>query len=270
MRSSSIARLMLVVLTVAVGLVTIRSQSEILLGVLIAVVGAWVPVALGALVAEESRSRPFWLAFLLALSASLVYGFGPWSDRTTRGAFPMDAATLATYDKGLLPTTRLLLRLSFEVRPSPLAEIQTYDADGNLVARIVISPRASPASELDQLMLALDRAVVEDIKFFSSFNPHYATRRVVIQNSLEIYLDAAYLLASLVMGVVAGTLIGLFFLVRRTRRGKSPRSEGINASLSPVSSPARIDVRTPKAETAAMMKGDGNRADRTTGQAPTT
>src|SRR4051812_8782565 len=95
---SATARLMLAVLTVAIGLVTMRSQSDFWLGVLSATAAAWLVLALGALVGTRgSRRRPVWMTFLAVAVAGLVLGFGPWSDSSVRGSIPEDATTMTTY-----------------------------------------------------------------------------------------------------------------------------------------------------------------------------
>lgn len=223
MVESSVARLMFAVLTVAIGLVTLRSQSEFWLGILYTVAAAWGFVAVCALtLARESRRR-FWTGFLAAASAVLLLGFGPWSDARVRGSLPADFKGFVAYLNEVLPSTKVLFMLGrYYVRPCPRGAVEMFDARGFVVRRIEVSAPDDRAGELEQFMRDLDRHVADDIKFYSSFRPEYATRHVVTSQSLEVYFDAAYVLAGLLIGACAGSLTLLLGRLRPRRPIQSP------------------------------------------------
>lgn len=205
---SAVARLMFLTLTVAVGLVTMRTQSDVWLGVLVATAAAWGLLAVGAIVAERrSPRRVFWGAFLVATTGGLLLGFGPWSDRGVRGSFPRDAASIPPYLGRVYPSTVWLLRSMRYVPPTPRAEIQTYDGAGRPVLRIVLTGQASRPGDVEQFLGGLDRFLVDDIvddtRFFA-YRSGYFTRRVVVANDVSVYLNAGYLLAALALGAACG------------------------------------------------------------------
>ena len=105
---------MLFVLTIAIGLVTMTSQSELLFGVLLALTVAWGLLAVDALViARDSRRRQFWMTFLLTTSAALPARLRALVRRFGAGdRFPADAKTWATYWSEVLPSTKAFMMLS--------------------------------------------------------------------------------------------------------------------------------------------------------------
>jgi hypothetical protein len=218
---SSVARLMFAVLTVAIGLVTLRSQSEFWLGVLYAVAASWGLVAVGALALARETRRRFWTGFLAAASAVLLLGFGPWSDARVRGSLPTNAKGSVAYRNEVLPSTRGLLMLSLYVRPWPRATVEMLDARGIVIRRIEMAAPDGRAGELEQFMIDLDRFVAEDIRFYS-FRPGYATRYVVTGHSLAVYLDAAYVLVGLLIGTCAGSVTLLLDRLRPRRPIQNP------------------------------------------------
>jgi hypothetical protein len=184
---SSIARLMLAALTAAVGLMAMKTQSDFWFGTLVSAVVAWCLLAVGTLVsAHESRRRPFWAAFIMAGAASLLFGFGPWSDASVRGHFPEDARATPTYLRQILSTTKALLLLRPYVEPHCRGAIKTLAGDGRAAALVEVTIPADHPGDLEQYMLDLKRSVDDDIKFFSSFRPGYATRQVAVSNSLSV------------------------------------------------------------------------------------
>jgi hypothetical protein len=224
---SSIARLMFMVLTVAIGLIAMKSQAEFWLGVLAAITASWLLLAIGSLGARRGQ-RPFWVAFLIVASASLAFGFGPWSDVSIRGSYG-DWKGLQTYLSKVLPTTKLFLRLGQYVKPYPRAAILTYDQRAEPVSRIELAARPDRAGHLEQLVGDLDRSVNEHIAFFSSFRRDAPSRSVVEFVTVGTYLDAAYLLASLLLGGMVGSVATLVQSGRGQRNQREPRTAGFES-----------------------------------------
>src|SRR4051794_2335068 len=110
---SSIARLFLATLTVAVGLVALKNNSDFWLGVMVTTTAVWVPIALAGLFADRGHTRAFWCGFLLVGCGSLVMSFGPWSDAKLRSG----GSLLQNYTQ-MQPTTKALVQLLYRfVRP---------------------------------------------------------------------------------------------------------------------------------------------------------
>jgi hypothetical protein len=210
---SSIGRLMLVVLTAALGMVTLQTQSEFWLGVLAAVSGIWMLQAASVLTRSPGRpGRTFCAVFLVFMSLSLTFGFSPWSDRSVRVSYPTDSKGWAPYWARTLPTTKAFLLLSRYVRPWHCTELRTYDQAGAVVTRLRLTVRPDRAGDHDQLYPLVEETVRSDVAFFSTFQPGHAIRLSVANDSVRVYLDACYLLASLLTsapaGVAIATLIG--------------------------------------------------------------
>jgi len=206
---------MLTALTVAVCLVAMRTQSDFWLGVLVSLLVAWFLMAVGALVsAQESRRRSFYAAFIVVTATSLLYGFGPWSDASVRGEFPQDANAVATYAGEIGPITKLLWAARFSVEPSSHSVIKTLARDGHVTAVIELTVPSNHSGGREQRLLDLARHVDDDIKFFSSPTSSYATRKVVIWESLSVFFDSGHILASLMLGVIAGLVVSVLHSLR--------------------------------------------------------
>jgi hypothetical protein len=205
----SIARLMFVVFTAGIGLVTLRNQSDFWLGVLVAVTATWAILVASDLIASRNRiPRASRSAFLIALSAGLFYGFGPWSDVSKRGAIPEDANGMTRYASDVLPTTIALIRLSHLIGPCRRAEIQTFDRSGRPDIRIVISGNQAFSSGVERLVDDTQRSLDPsmDVMARKYSGPDF----VVAANSLAVYFDTCHLLASMLIGCLAELCTAMF------------------------------------------------------------
>ena len=222
---SSVARLMLIVLTVAIGLVTLKSQSEFWFGALVAIAVVWGLIAFGNLVlARWQKSRTFWMAFLIATSISLTLGFGPFSDAAMRGSVPNRSNAFISYLGEIHSMTKAFWWLRRYIRPAERAEITTYNREGRVGRWIgLVLPSDSPVS-LEESVISLENFVLQDMELDEECFPSRrsnATRQVVIPDSIAVYLDASYLLASLLIGGISGTMVSFL----RSRRGRAVESD---------------------------------------------
>ena len=114
--NSSIGRMLFAVLTIAVGLAAMKSQSDFLMGCFVTLAVGWIVRALGVTNSGRGRSRFSSMAFVGAASISLFVGFGPWSDATDRDEFfKVDTYQAHMRRKNALwPTTRAFVWLSFQ------------------------------------------------------------------------------------------------------------------------------------------------------------
>ncbi len=217
---SSIARWIFAVLTVGVGIVTLRSQSDFWLGSLVTLLAAWIFEATGTLVAPPGRGhRTPALIFVVSSTLGLAIGFGPWSDASKRGALPNAAALMAPYRADIQPATFGFLFLRSYVGPAHRAEIRIDDTRRRIVADVtILGTRGGPSGPE---MLAWD--------FETSLNPKLdiMTRTgtgafyAITDESLKVYLDACYLLASLLLGWASAGIGALVLRIRRRRPGRS-------------------------------------------------
>jgi hypothetical protein len=201
-RESTIARLMFIIFTGGIGLVTLTTQSEFWLGVLAALTTLWAILAVCDLIVARNRTlRSSRSAFLIGLSAGVFYGFGPWSDVSKRGAMPVDAKGMSSYIRHVLPTTITLIRLSHYVRPCQRAEIQTFDRSGRPDTRIVLTGHRGFSSGVERFVDHIQRSVdpAMDAMTLTYSGPDF----VVTASSLDVYFDACYLLAGLLIGGIA-------------------------------------------------------------------
>ena len=215
---SSITRLMMVVVTAAVGMTTLKTQSDFWLGALAALTSGWLLMAAGMLTVEHDRRRSFWLAFLLSAVATLAVGFGPWSDSALRSTYFSDPASIQKRFDGLLPTTKAMLHLNQYVGSRPRATIETFNRSGDALNKIVVTPSQYNAGGIEQTTIALENAVKEDIAFFSTFQPRSAARFLAVNPNIDIYFNAFYMLLSLMLGGVAGACVSAAWSIRRIRR----------------------------------------------------
>lgn len=228
---SSIARLMLAVLTAAIGFMTLRTQSEFWFGVLVATAFAWGLLALDAIVADAwERDRAFWGTFLLVTLAILIWGFGPFSDRPTRGNIPTSVEESEIYAKNISYLSIFILRNRHLTAPHPYVEAITYDDGGKVHSRITVT--IDPGSDIssEQFATSLTPFLKQDIAFFSPFRPNYPTRFAIIPFPLHVYMDAFHLLLALLMGFITAAMASSLYSCWRHRQNSAispPQRNGI-------------------------------------------
>ncbi len=209
---SGIARCMFAVLTIGVGLVALQTQSDFWFGALVVLAALWGALALGGLVGSgDRRGRGSWIASVIASTAWLGYGFGPWSDAPMRGALPADAKDMAGYVPNLLPSTIAMIRLSHHIKPCHRAEIRTFDRSGRPDTRVVLTGRPHPSSRVDRLTFEIEQLLDPRMDAFT--RKYSGPGFVVVTESLDVYFNTCYLLAALFIGGIAG--LGVAFVRRR-------------------------------------------------------
>ena len=215
---SSITRLMMVVATAAVGMTTLKSQSDFWLGALTVLTSGWLLMAAGMVTVEHGRRRSFWLAFLLSAVATLAVGFGTWSDSALRSTVFSDPTFVQKHFDDLLPTTKAMLHLNQYVGSRPRATIETFNRSGDALNKIVVTSSRYNAGDVEQTMIALENAIKEDVAFFSTFQPRSAARFLAINPNIDIYFNAFYMLLSLMLGGVTGACVSAVWSIRWIRR----------------------------------------------------
>jgi hypothetical protein len=243
---SSIARLMLAVVTAGVGFATMKNQSEFWFGSFVAITALWLILAIAALLDRRRTDRQAWAAFLLATLIALALGFGPWSDASFRGQPPFASQAeaaylakstpttkpLAAYLAKALPTTKAFLALQQYVKSYHCAEFRGYDQSGRIVSHMTVAFRPDCAFDLEQFVMSIEPTLRSDTEFFASFRNNYASQYTVAAFTQGVYLDACYLLASLLLGGIVG---GVVRLVRYRSRKASIHPSGLVGALRPIS-----------------------------------
>jgi hypothetical protein len=215
---SSIGRLLIVVMNVAIGMEAMRSQSEFWLGVLAALTVLWLIHALATAATERGPRRVFCLVFASSALAFLAVFSGPWSDASFRGD-----VTEPDYDQRIardaLPPTRALLRFAArQVKPMARGRIDLVDQSGRTSIEIVLSQRPGRYLDLGQLTDDLDVAARVHMGIFSERQRGYPTQTRTRFHTLDVYFHAAYLLLSLAFGALVGCVVLL--LLRLPRRAE--------------------------------------------------
>lgn len=199
---SSIVRLMLAIVTVAIGCVTMRTQADFWFGSLSTFVAGWLFLALIEVIAGPGRGRAFWCGFLVVTLASLIISFGPWSDRLIRGRSQRVEQDWAE----LQPLSRGIWRLNPLLRPGPRSRLSTFDKVGRpqTVITLVTPSWKDEESGLGARFIDLLKL---DGRGLSSMPAGVVF--VADEDSYDIAQDAGHLLASLAFGSLAGLILAV-------------------------------------------------------------
>jgi len=207
---TSVGRWMAIVMTTALGLMTMRTQSDFALGALVAVAAGWGLLAINDVVSGTPNRRAGGVSFLIVVALMLFYGFGPWSDRQLRSEIVpdvgYDTTKMIRYDK--TKTTRaselsgLFLRNRFLFDPFPQrARLTTYDAQGTEMTDVVF--RSS--SRLDNDFYWRFDDVMAPFRFPGQDHrtpcAYFASDQV-----FDVYLDGAHVLLALAVGGLASLI----------------------------------------------------------------
>jgi hypothetical protein len=198
-----------------------KSQDEFWLGMLAAMVVAWLLLGVRLAVARDGRNRRRWGVFTATAALSLALSFGPWSDAAIRGEtsiLPSAEHSEAWY-ANLLPTTKAafpLMDLGFRPRLT-FAYIRSVDPEARLPSDHVVIDEFSARGNLEKQGLEADRGSSGNPVADSSKPPANAVRIMRVEPpSVAIFMHAWHIMIAMVLGWLAGALaVGVPWLWRR-------------------------------------------------------
>ena len=220
---SSIGRLMFATLTLGVGIVTMRSQSDFWLGVLVSLAAVWGLDAAGVLLDTRTRGPKLPAGvFLIVTSACLVYGFGPWSDVSTRGKLPNNSKGMTPYVARLKPVTIGLFGIMNVVEPRRKSVLRVDNAKLQVRAEVEIHGGRKYQAGNDQLIYEIERYLDPNWDIFTrtGIGPGYDD----VDINYDIYFDGSYLTLSLIAGWLAAGSMRMI-VGRRSRTQRSSISD---------------------------------------------
>jgi hypothetical protein len=211
---------MFAVLTIAIGMVTLQTQSDFWFGVFVTIASVWGVDAIARVAASRRPSdRAGAIAFLCSAALCVNYGFGPWSDAGMRGTFPDSAIDLRIYCSNAQFATLDFVRLSLYLKPRWRGVIRSYDDDGHLKARIEVTAPREHRSDADTVFRNIKVSI--DRRFDVIDQPTLGKGYVVVDDSLDVYMNGCYLLSSLFVAWLAGAVVSLAYALK-VRAGGPP------------------------------------------------